>query len=65
MDELTAAIDEAAETGTGPGRTTLGVIEATMSRVVDVDDPYVSTQVASVPTWGMLQDISYDVNTNI
>lgn len=65
MDELTAAIDEAAETGTGPGRTTLGVIEATMSRVVDVDDPYVTTQTASVPTWGMLQDISYDVNTNI
>lgn len=71
MDALTAAVDDAAEAGTfgcetgTPCRTTLGVIEATMSRVVDVDDPYVTTQVASVPTWGMLQDISYDTATNI
>ena len=65
MDALTEAIDDAAEAGTGPARTTLGVIEATMSRVVDVDDPYVTEHVVSVPTWGMLKDIVYDTDSNI
>lgn len=68
MDALTAAVDIAAETQYEPGqttRTTLGVIEATMSRVVDVNDPYVTTKTASVPTWGMLQDITYNSETNI
>ena len=47
MNALTAQVDAAAQ-GLGPARVTLGAIEATMSRVVDVEDPYLVTVPQSV-----------------
>lgn len=64
MDALTAAIDAAAEDIGGPTRSTLGVIEATASRVVDVDSPYLQTVPQSVPTLAMLSDVHYDLAEN-
>jgi len=65
MDALTAAIDGDLQNSGGVMRTTLGVIEATMSRVVDVDSDYLQTVPRSVPTLGMLNDISYDAGQNL
>lgn len=62
MDALTAAIDEDAQNSGGAMRTTLGAIEATMSRVVDVDSDYLQTVPRSIPTLGLLNDIAYDSN---
>lgn len=59
MDAMTAKIDEQAQ-GYGPARLTLGAIEATMSRVVDVEDPYLVTVPQSVPTLTLLDDVSFD-----
>lgn len=59
MDSLTAQVDAQAA-GSGPARVTLGAIEATMSRVVDVDSPYLVTVPQSVPTLSLLGDISFD-----
>jgi hypothetical protein len=40
MEKLTAGIDAAVQDpASGPARVTLGAIEATMSRVVTVDEP--------------------------
>ena len=61
MDALTAQVDEQAQ-GSGPTRVTLGPIEATMSRVVDVDSPYLVTVPQSVPTLTLLGDVNYDAN---
>lgn len=65
MDALTAAIDEDMQNAGGAMRTTLGAIEATMSRVVDVDSEYLQTVPRSVPTLGMLNDVSYDPSENL
>lgn len=59
MDKLTAQVDAQAQ-GSGPARVTLGAIEATMSRVVDVDSPYLVTVPQSVPTLTLLGDVSFD-----
>ena len=60
MDLLTAKVDEDLQQAHGGLRQTLGAIEATMSRVVDVDSEYFVAPALSVPTWGMLQDIEFD-----
>lgn len=57
MDALTDAID--VDSQTGPHRVTLGTIEATQSRVVDVESAYLSTDVQYVPTLSMLGNIEY------
>jgi hypothetical protein len=63
MDALTALIDADAE-ATGSSRHVLGAIEATSSRVVDIDDPqYLNTAIQSVPTLSLLDGISFDVET--
>lgn len=59
MDALTAQVDLQAQ-GSGPTRVTLGAIEATMSRVVDVDSPYLVTVPQSVPTLTLLGDVNYN-----
>lgn len=59
MDSLTAQVDAQAQ-NSGPTRVTLGAIEATMSRVVDVDSPYLVTVPQSMPTLNLLGDINYD-----
>ena len=64
MDTLTAAVDADAQNGEGPTRTTLGVIEATASRVVDVASPYLQTVPRSVPTLAMLNQVHYDLEAN-
>ena len=64
MDALTAAVDADAQDGNSATRTTLGVIEATASRVVDVDSPYIETVPRSVPTLAMLNDVHYDLAAN-
>ena len=53
MDALTAQVD-------AQGDVTLGAIEATMSRVVDVDHPYLATVPQSVPTLTLLGDVVFD-----
>ena len=65
MDALTAAIDEDMQDLSGTMRTTLGAIEATMSRVVDVDSAYLQTVPRSVPTLGLLNDIAYDTSEGV
>ena len=65
MDALTAAIDQDAQNSGGTMRTTLGAIEATMSRVVDVDSEYLQTVPRSVPTLGLLDDIAYDSSEGV
>ena len=57
MNALTDAID--VDSQTGPHRVTLGTIEATQSRVVDVESAYLSTDVQYVPTLSMLGSIEY------
>lgn len=64
MDTLTAAVDAEVRDVHSGMRTTLGAIEATMSRVVDVDDPYFQAPVLSVPTWALLHDIAFDQDTS-
>lgn len=59
MDALTAQVDAQAQ-GEGPARVTLGAIEATMSRVVDVDSPYLVTVPQSVPTLTLLGNVEFD-----
>jgi hypothetical protein len=59
MDALTAQIGAQAQ-GIGPARVTLGAIEVTMSRVVDVDNPYLVTVPQSVPTLTLLSAVSFD-----
>ena len=39
---------------------TLGAIQATMSRIVDVESPYLVTVPQSVPTLTLLSDVSFD-----
>ena len=52
MDTITAAVDEDAHDPNGSMRMTLGAIEATMSRVVDVDSPYFQHQYRLFPRGG-------------
>lgn len=65
MDRLTAAIDADVQNVHNGMRTTLGAIEATMSRVVDVNDPYFVAPVPTVPTWAMLHEVQFDRDTNM
>lgn len=58
MDLLTAGLD--AHAHSGASRVTLGAIEATMSRVVDVDDPYLRTVPTALPTLQLLHDVAFD-----
>ena len=61
MDALTRAIDDISVSGTGGAdRVMLGAIEATASRVVDVDNPTLATMPETVPTLSLLDTISYD-----
>lgn len=65
MDALTAKIDQEVRLGSeGPSRTTLGAIEATMSRVVDSDSAFLVTKPPTLPTLALLSDISYDSDTS-
>ena len=59
MDVFTAQVDAQAQ-DSGPSRVTLGTIMATISRVVDVYDPYLVTVPQSVPTLTLLGGISFD-----
>ena len=59
MEELTQKVDAEVRVGaSGPSRVTLGAIEATMSRVVDSDSPFVVAHPPTVPTLALLQDIA-------
>ena len=60
MDALTLAVNSAAEAHNSHPRVTLGTIEATMSRVVDIDSDYLVTVPTSVPTLQLLSDISFN-----
>jgi len=61
MDALTAAVNGASAADySGNARVTLGTIEATMSRVVDVDSEYLVTVAQSVPTLRLLSDIAFN-----
>lgn len=67
MDALTAQVDAQVE-GSGPARETLGVhgaIEATMSRVVDVDSRYLVTVPQSVPTLTLLGDVNFETEEQL
>jgi len=61
MDALTAAVNAAAaiEHG-GSARMTLGTIEATMSRVVDIESEFLVTVPQSMPTLRLLSAIDFD-----
>jgi len=61
MDALTLAVQMSPDGG--PGRTTLGAIEATMSRVIDVDSDYLVTVPLSVPTLTILDAINFNQTT--
>ena len=65
MDQLTEAVDTSSIDANGPMRTTLGAIEATMSRVVDVDSPYLTTVPQSMPTLTKIDDIAFDEANNV
>ena len=65
MDQLTEAVDTSSIDPNGPMRTTLGAIEATMSRVVDVDSPYLTTVPQSMPTLTKIDDIAFDEANNV
>jgi len=60
MDALTSAVNSAAEAHNSHPRVTLGTIEATMSRVVDIESDYLVTVPTSVPTLQLLSDISFN-----
>ena len=64
MDALTAQIDAQAQGNSHP-RVTLGAIEATMSRVVDVESPYLVTVPQSVPTLTLLGDVVFDADQQV
>lgn len=65
MQMLTEAVDADLQLAHSSMRTTLGAIEATMSRVVDVDSPYFVAPVLSVPTWSMLHDVVFNATDEI
>lgn len=58
MDRLTGLVDQEAHSGTS--RVTLGAIEATMSRVVNVEDPFLRTVSRNMPTLQLLDAVSFD-----
>ena len=65
MEALTAAVDGAAQgepiaDAHTTNRVTLGAIEATMSKVVDVDAPYLKTVPEAVPMLSLLQNVAFD-----
>ena len=61
MDTLTDAVNRASAADyTGTARVTLGTIEATMSRVVDMDSEYLLTVAESVPTLQLLGEIHFN-----
>ena len=61
MDALTRAIYDIAVSGSGGAdRVMLGAIEATASRVVDVNSPTLATLPETLPTLSLLDTISYD-----
>jgi len=61
MDALTLAVE--LSTPGSPGCSTLGAIEATMSRVVDIDSDYLATVPLSVPTLTILDTIDFNQET--
>ena len=64
MDALTAAVNLAsAGDYSGNARVTLGTIEATMSRVVDMESEFLATVPQSVPTLRLLSAIEFDSST--
>jgi len=61
MDALTAAVNLASAADfSGAARVTLGTIEATMSRVVDMESEFLATVPQSVPTLRLLHAIEFD-----
>ena len=61
MEALTKKVDAEVMLGaSGASRVTLGAIEATMSRVVDSDSPFVVGNPPSIPSMALLNDITYD-----
>ena len=64
MDLLTDKVDQDLQNSHSSMRQTLGAIEATMSRVVDVDSEFFVAPALSVPTWALLKDISYNVSAS-
>ena len=64
MDALTAAVNLASASDySGNARVTLGTIEATMSRVVDIDSEFLATVPQSVPTLRLLSAIDFESST--
>ena len=64
MDALTEAVNlAAANDHSGGARTTLGTIEATMSRVVDIESDFLVTVPQSVPTLRLLSAIDFSAET--
>ena len=63
MDILTSAVDSSAQDPNAPHRITLGTIEATMSRVVDVEGPYL-TSMPVLPTLGILSALEWKPDTD-
>ena len=66
LNALTAAVEADAQLVAGDEGTVrhlLGAIEATQSRVYDVDNAYAVTQVQSMPTLSLLDDIQYVTGT--
>ena len=66
MDALTAAVNLAAASDhSGGARVTLGTIEATMSRVVDIESEFLVTVPQSVPTLRLLNAIEFSSETQM
>jgi len=66
MDALTQAVNLAAASDhTGGARVTLGTIEATMSRVVDIESEFLVTVPQSVQTLRLLNAIEFDSETQM
>ena len=63
MDTLTNAVDSSMQDSNAPHRMTLGTIEATMSRVMSVDGPYLASMPV-LPTLGVLNALEWHPETD-
>ena len=63
MDTLTNAVDSSMQDPNAPHRITLGTIEATMSRVMSVDGPYLASMPV-LPTLGVLNGLEWHAETD-
>lgn len=67
LDQLTAAVEANAQISSAVNgqRHLLGAIEATQSHVIDVQNAYSVTQVQSMPTLTLLENIAYNDSTDL